>query len=112
MTKEKLAEKLMSEFAKDGEPITYDEALEMAEMELKAGKIKKYVQSDDKTVEKTAKNARKRNVSDEKKQIFNDLNKFLVENYDFIVLTPYKKVEIRLGVKTFTLDLVEQRPKK
>lgn len=36
MTKEKLAEKIFKECLAEGEPVTEEEALEMAEMELKA----------------------------------------------------------------------------
>ena len=110
MSREKLAEQIMSQSAHDGEPVTYEDALEMAEMELKAKGIKNYTESAD-SAEKVAKKARKRNISDEKKQIFNDLNAFLVEKYDFIILTPFKKVEISLNGKTFTLDLIEKRSK-
>ena len=101
----------MIEFEKDGEPITLDEALEIAEMELKAGKIKNYTQSDDKIIEKTAKNARKRKVSNEKQHIFNDLYAFLAKNYNVSIVIPYKKAEIVLNGKVFTLDLIEKRVK-
>ena len=70
MSREKLAEKIMSQCAHDGEFVTYAEALEMAEMELKAKGIKNYTESAD-SAEKIAKKSRKRNISDEKKQIFN-----------------------------------------
>ena len=49
MTKEKLIEAIMNECAKDGEPVTIEEATEMAEMEIKAGNVKRYEQA---TVEK------------------------------------------------------------
>lgn len=110
MSREKLAEKIMLQCAHDGEPVTYEDALEMADYELKAKGVKNYTESEDFT-EKIAKKTRKRNISDEKKQIFNDLNAFLIEKYDFIILTPYKKVEISLNGKTFTLDLIEKRSK-
>lgn len=91
------------------------EAVEMAEMEIKANKnIKNYVESVE-NAEKVAKKSRKRAVSDEKKQIFSDICGFITENikYDgFSVEIPYKKMEIRLNGKTFTLDLIEKREKK
>ena len=37
MSKEGLAKQIMAEYARDGESITMDGALEVAEMEIKAG---------------------------------------------------------------------------
>lgn len=39
ITKEELIEKIIKECAADGEPVTKEEAEEMAEMEIKAGEI-------------------------------------------------------------------------
>lgn len=51
-------------------------------------------------------------VSDEKTQIFNDLLRFLTENYDFLVLKDNKLIEISYNGKKFKLDLIETRQKK
>ena len=51
-------------------------------------------------------------VSDEKTQIFNDLLRFLTENYDFSVLKDNKLIEISYNGKKFKLDLIETRQKK
>ena len=51
-------------------------------------------------------------VSDEKTQIFNDLLRFLTENYDFSVLKDNKLIEISYNDKKFKLDLIETRQKK
>lgn len=51
-------------------------------------------------------------VSDEKTQIFNDLLRFLTENYDFTVLKDNKLIEISYNGKKFKLDLIETRQKK
>ena len=51
-------------------------------------------------------------VSDEKTQIFNDLLRFLTENYDFSVLKDNKLIEISYNGKKFKLDLIEARQKK
>ena len=45
-------------------------------------------------------------VSDEKTQIFNDLLRFLTENYDFSVLKDNKLIEISYNGKKFKLDLI------
>lgn len=115
MTIEKLAESIFKQCAKDGEPVTMAEAVEMAEMELKANKnIKNYVESTE-NADKIAKKSRKRAVSDEKRQIFTDICEFITKNseYDaFSVEIPYKKMTIQLNGKTFTLDLIEKREKK
>ena len=44
MDKEKLINQIMADAEKDGEPVTREEAEEMAEMEIKANGIKNYVQ--------------------------------------------------------------------
>lgn len=49
MSLEELAKQIFDECAKDGEPITHADALEMAQMEMGAKSIKNYTQS---TVEK------------------------------------------------------------
>ena len=46
MNKEKLIEQIMKECEADGEPITREEAEEMAEMEIKAKGIKNYTQAE------------------------------------------------------------------
>ena len=115
VTIEKLAESIFKQCEKDGEPVTMAEAVEMAEMEMKANKnIKNYVESTE-NAEKVAKKSRKRAVSDEKRQIFTDICDFITKNSDydaFSVEIPYKKMTIRLNGKTFTLDLIEKREKK
>lgn len=45
MDKEKLIAKIMKECAQNGEPVTREEAEEMAEMEIKANGIKHYHQT-------------------------------------------------------------------
>ena len=46
MTLEKLAEQIFKEFERDGEPVTKEESLEMARMELGAKEIKNYAQAE------------------------------------------------------------------
>ena len=91
------------------------DAIEMAEMEIKANKnIKNYVNTVE-NAEKVAKRSRKRAVSDEKKKIFSDICDFITKSAEFDAFSveiPYKKMEIRLNNKVFTLDLIEKREKK
>lgn len=107
MDKEKLIKQIMAECEKDGEPVTYEEASEMAEMEVKAGNIKTYV-----TDKKRVSAPKKVKISDEKQMLFNDLVSFLENNYTFEVEKPNKLLVIFIGDKKFKLDLIETRQKK
>lgn len=78
MTKEKLIKAIMAECEKDGEPVTLEEATEMAEMELKAGTFKRYEQA---TVEKKK----------VKREIKKDLDKIELINTLFNVLNLERK---------------------
>ena len=63
---EKLVDKIMREFEADGEPVTKEEAEEMAQMELKAkANDKRYEQSKPK-----AKTPKERKVDEVKKHLF------------------------------------------
>lgn len=46
MTKEKLVERIMRDCEKDGEPVTKEEAEQMAEMEIKASGMRRYEKSE------------------------------------------------------------------
>lgn len=110
MTIEQLAEKIFTECAKDGEPVTKEESLEMARMELGAKSIKNYTLSDV-NKPKSEKKEKIVKVSDEKSQIFNDLYEFLSEKYSIQVKKENKLLEINLNGKNFKLDLIETRQK-
>ena len=103
-----LAKNIFNECAKEGEPVTMTEALEMAEMELKSAKVAKNGSLEIKKVRKP----RVYNASDEKTTIFNDVLGYLTEKYNVSVLTNNKKLQILYNNKSFTLDLIENRPKK
>ena len=51
----KLAQEIFNESIKDGEPVTIEEALEMAKMEFGAKEIKNYTQSAEKKPKKEKK---------------------------------------------------------
>ena len=109
---EKLTKEIYDEFKREGDPVTMAEAREMAEAEIKAKTVtSERIQSEDKTVKKERK-PRKIVVSDEKKAVFDAVNQFLSENFDTSVEIANKKWRITVNNKTFTLDLVENRPKK
>lgn len=52
-------------------------------------------------------------ISDEKQAFFQNLRDFLTENYENVtVLKENKLFEVKIGDKTFKLDLIQQRDKK
>lgn len=52
-------------------------------------------------------------ISDEKQTLFAELRDFLTENYENVtVLKENKLFEVKIGDKTFKLDLIQQRDKK
>ena len=109
MTKEKLIEKIMMECAADGEPVTREEAAEMAEMELKAGENRHYEQS-----EKPRKAAKKeRKVDETKKRLLADC-RVLLEGLGAQTLSVKTETEIAFlfDGDEYSLKLVKHRPKK
>lgn len=106
MDKEKLILELMAEAEADGEPITREEAEEMAEMELKAKGIKNYVQAD---VEKKAKKPREKKIDEDKKKIIEIIHKALTDNgYGAIISNVDKSIDF----ECYTVNLVKHRPPK
>ena len=81
-----------------------------AELDAKQKEIKVNVGA--RSEKKTERKPKVIKVSDEKTQIFNDLLRFLIENYDFSVLKDNKLIEISYNGKKFKLDLIETRQKK
>lgn len=109
MTKEKLIEAIMKECEKDGEPVTREEAEEMAELEIKAGSIRHYEKSD--KPRKATKKERK--VDETKKRILTDC-KVLLEGLGANVTTVKTETEITFIFEDeeYSLKLVKHRPKK
>ena len=70
---EKLVKSIMKQAEKDGEPVTREEAEEMAKMEIGAREIKNYTQAD---VEKK-KGTKERKVDEEKKNLLTILKNAL-----------------------------------
>ena len=107
---EKLVLSIMRDAEKDGEPVTREEAEEMAKMEQGAKENTRYERNIDKPVKKTAP---KKAVSAEKQQLFNAILGFLTENFDNLaVLRENKLIEVEIGGKIFKIDVIEQRKAK
>lgn len=109
MTIEKLAKQIFDEFAKDGEPVTMEEAIEMAQMELKAKKdCKTYVQSE----KPRAKLKKERKVDTEKLELWKMLIKGLSENNIDYELENEVALHFEYGGNAYSLKLTKHRPPK
>lgn len=113
MTLEKLAKQIFDEFAKDGEPITEDEALEMAQMEINAKGVKVGARATEPKPQKE-KIQRIAQVSDEKMALFSllweGLSNFYGENAQ--IQKQNKEISVQIGEKSFKIDIVEHRKAK
>jgi hypothetical protein len=107
---EKLIATIMKEAEADGEPVTREEAQEMAEMELKANaNAKLYVQS-----EKPKKKAEKtRKVDEEKGELLTQV-KTLLEDLGAEVLNMKTETEVEFLYNSshYTFKLTKHRPPK
>lgn len=89
---------------------------ELEELDSKAKKVK--IQHGASAVDRTEKKEKKPRtvkISDEKQGLFNNIYNFLVETYGSSVeiVKENKLLTLKIGKKTFKVDLIEQRqPKK
>ncbi len=104
-----LAEKIMAECEKDGEPITKDEALEMARMELKSNENRHYEKSDKPRKKSTC----VRKVDEDKKQLLSCI-KVLLEGMKAVIIAIKTETEIEFAYKgnLYTLKLIKHRIKE
>lgn len=109
MTKEQLIRQIMKECEKEGEPVTVEEATEMAEMEMKANADRRYEKSD--TPRKTAKKERK--IDEKKKKILNCC-RVLVEGLGAKVTDVKTETEITFQFEdeVYSLKLIKHRKKE
>lgn len=103
---EKLIKNIMAEAEADGEPVTYDEAKEMAEMEIKAKGVKRYEQ----TAPTKAKTKREVKKDSEKIEIIKKI-------YDFLLTNGFENATIvneqrEITFKDFSITLTKHRKKK
>jgi len=105
MSKEELAKQIMAEYAKDGEPITMEDALEVAEMEIKAGKISTYT-----TTEKSKKERKPPKKDAEKIEIIKKIHEFLLTSGEESATIVNEQKEITF--REFSITLTKHRPKK
>lgn len=111
MTKEleKLAEEIFFECYRAGEPVTGEEAMEMAKMELGEKEVKRYEKSD--TPKKKAERERK---VDPIKADLADRFIVAIENYGGTVLPLKTETEIhfQLGEDNYSLKIIKHRAPK
>ncbi len=108
--REKLIQTLIAEAEKDGEPITREEAEEMADMEIKANGIKDYAQAE----EKKPRKKREVKLDETKVNFIHYLEEWLlttnVENVT--IINEQKEVSFDIKGENYSLSLIKHRPKK
>lgn len=110
---ENLVKQIMKQCEQDGEPVTKEEAEEMAKMELGAKEIKIDARADAPKAEKAEKRRRTVKYSDEKIELFNDLKEYLTNKYENVVVVKENgSFSLEIGEKSFNLNIVEHRPPK
>lgn len=109
MTKEKLIIRIMKECEKDGEPVTREEAEQMAEMEIRASQNRHYEKSE--TPRKPS--TKERKVDETKKQILNNC-RVLLEGMGAVITSTKTETEITFTFEeeTYTLKLTKHRQPK
>lgn len=106
MDKEKLILEIMRDAEKDGEPVTREEAEEMAEMEMRAGAMKRY-ETSAKPKQTTTRNIKK---DAEKIEIIKKI-------YDFLLTSGEKSATIvneqrEIQFREFSITLTKHRKGK
>ena len=108
--REKLIQTLMAEAEKDGEPITREEAEEMALMEIKANGIKDYAQAE----EKKPRKKREVKLDETKVNFIHYLEEWLlttdVENVT--IVNEQKEISFDIKGENYSLSLIKHRLKK
>ena len=109
-TREEIAKEIMKECKADGEEVTLAEALEMADMELGAKKIKNYTQS---AVEKKPKAKKEVKLDNVKVTFLAELAEMLNQKVNNLkIVNPQKEITFTIGEDNYSLNLVKHRPKK
>lgn len=120
MDKEKLIKQIIAECAKDGEPVTYEEATEMAEMEIKAKTdCKRYEREvkENKSTNRTSKADTEKIAIIE--SVAHQLTRFvpLDENSlngaeNIKIINQQKEITFTVGENEYSLTLTKHRKKK
>ena len=113
MAKLQLTEEEAIQLYLEDEGYLDNEELEELDSKAKKVKIQHYASAVDKT-EKKEKKPRTVKISDEKQGLFDNIYHFLVETYgDSVeIVKENKLLTLKIGEKTFKVDLIETRQKK
>lgn len=108
---EKLAKQIYDEFEKEGEPVTMEEALEIAKQEMGAKDIKNYAQADEQKKERKPK---ERKVDAEKGFILDYIKKGLTLLVDSTTIKTENEVKLHFTYNgsDYSVTLTKHRPKK
>ena len=114
-TLEQLTQEIFNECLADGEPVTQEEALKMAQMEMGAKEIKNYAQSTP-----TKKKTKREIKVDETKvelicQIFKLLDRVVINDNgleNVCIAKAQREIDFTLCNEWYTLTLVKHRPPK
>lgn len=105
---EVLAKKIFDECERDGEPVTMDEALEMATFEMKSKDVNNTVQSD-----KKIKRERVRKIDVEKQGILKEIAILLEDmNAKNIITKTETELSFSLSDSNYSIRLIKHRAKK
>lgn len=109
MTKEKLVARIMKECAAEGEPVTKEEAEQMAEWEMKSKAVRENAKSDTQRKPPT----RERKVDETKKRILNNC-RILLEGMGAVSAQMKTETEVSFTFEgeEYSLKLVKHRKKE
>lgn len=107
---EKLVNDIMKECEADGEPVTREEAEEMAKMEMGEKEIKRYEKAEQ---PKKPRKPKERKVDEEKGKLLTDI-RILLEGLGADIESVKTETEIKFGYggNSYTLKLTKHRPPK
>lgn len=107
---EKLVATIMKEAEADGEPVTKEEAEEMARMEIKANSSRNYEKSDKPKKERKPK---ERKVDAEKGHLLGCIKNLLANmDADILAVKTETEVEFIYNGNHYTVKLTKHRPKR
>lgn len=107
---EKLITEIMTEAEADGEPVTREEAEEMAKMELNAKKVNRYTSSD---TTKKPKTKKVRKVDEDKKVILERIAETIATMTESDVTTKTEtECSFEYNGNSYTIKLTKHRPPK
>ena len=106
---EKLAKQIMTECEKDNEPVTKEEALEMAKMEIGNKQIKRY----EKSTAPRKKTTRERKIDTEKAELLDLFIKGFTEKFPRMVQVKNEtEFSFTFNENSYTVKLIKHRPPK